>query len=48
MPVFKIEFAWSSHPGSEVKEQASIHEDEDSIHGPAQWIKDPVVPWAVV
>ena len=38
----------SSHCGSVVMNPTSIHEDEVSIPGPSQWVKDPALPWAMV
>ena len=38
----------SSCRGSEVMNPTSIHEDVVSILGPAQWVKDLVLLWAVV
>ena len=46
--VFKNSNDWSSHCGSVLTNPTSIHEDESSIPGPAQWVKDPLLPWAVV
>ena len=34
----------SSHFGSAEMNPASIHEDVGLIPGPAQWVKDPVLP----
>ena len=38
----------SSHCGSAVMNPDSIHEDVGSIPGLAQWVKDLVLPWAVL
>ena len=40
--------AGSSYCGSVVINPASIHEDLGSIPGPDLWVKDLVLPWAVV
>ena len=40
--------AGGSHCGSAVKNLTSIHEVAGLIPGLPQWIKDPVLPWAVV
>ena len=36
-------YFWSSHRGSAEAILASIHEDEGSIPGVAQWVKDPAL-----
>ena len=38
----------SSHCGSMVMNPTSTHEDSGSIPGLAQWVKDPVLPQALV
>ena len=40
----KINCSGSSHHGSVVMNPTSVHEDLGSILGPAQWVKDPVLP----
>ena len=35
---------WLGGCGSEVMNPAGIHEESDSIPGPAQWVKDPWLP----
>ena len=35
-----VNSGWSSHCGTAVMNLTSIHEDEDSIPSPAQWVKD--------
>ena len=44
----KISLHGSSHCGTVETNLTSIHEDVGSIPGLAQWVKDPVFPWAVV
>ena len=36
----------SSHCGSAVINPTNIHEDVGLIPGPAQWVKDPALPWS--
>ena len=39
-----ILFHQSSHYGSVVMNQSSIHEDVGLIPGPTQWVRDPLLP----
>ena len=39
---------WSSCCGSVITNPTSIHEDMSLIPSPTQWVKDLVLPWAVV
>ena len=45
---FRNDSSWSSHLGSTETNLTSIHEDAGLIPALAQWIKDPLLPFAVV
>ena len=42
--IIKIIQLWTSRCGSGEMNLTSIHEDEGSIPGIAQWVKDPALP----
>ena len=44
----ELRFDLSSHCGIAEMNPASIHEDAGSIPGPAQWVRDLSLLWAVV